>query len=58
MKKTVLFFLMTILIASCHQEEIPSVPDKPEGNQLIFDLSDEDVQCLVLQRHISDSCSC
>lgn len=43
MKKTVLFFLMTILIASCHQEEIPSVPDKPEGNQLIFDLSDEDV---------------
>ena len=43
MKKTVLFFLMTILIASCHQEEIPSVPDKPEGNQPIFDLSDEDV---------------
>ena len=42
MKKTVLFFLMTILIASCHQEEIPSVPDKPEGNQPIFDLSDED----------------
>lgn len=34
---------MTILIASCHQEEIPSVPDKPEGNQPIFDLSDEDV---------------
>ena len=94
MKKTVLFFLMIILIASCHQEEIPSVSDKPEGNQLIFDLSDEDVlqgciyvklkeepteevqvrsigntvrtgikasfmvQCLVLQRHISDSCSC
>lgn len=25
MKKTVLFFLMIILIASCHQEEIPSV---------------------------------
>lgn len=43
MKKTVLFFLMIILIASCHQEEIPSVSDKPEGNQLIFDLSDEDV---------------
>lgn len=42
MKKTVLFFLMIILIASCHQEEIPSVSDKPEGNQLIFDLSDED----------------
>ena len=41
MKKTVLFFLMIILIASCHQEEIPSVSDKPEGNQLIFDLSDE-----------------
>ena len=39
MKKTVLFFLMIILIASCHQEEIPSVSDKPEGNQLIFDLS-------------------
>lgn len=36
MKKTVLFFLMTILIASCHQEEIPSVPDKPEGNQPIL----------------------
>lgn len=34
---------MIILIASCHQEEIPSVSDKPEGNQLIFDLSDEDV---------------
>lgn len=33
---------MIILIASCHQEEIPSVSDKPEGNQLIFDLSDED----------------
>ncbi len=32
MKKTVLFFLMIILIASCHQEEIPSVSDKPEGN--------------------------
>ena len=43
MKKIVFFFLMTILIASCHQEEIPSVPDKPEGNQPIFDLSDEDV---------------
>ena len=41
MKKTVLFFLMIILIASCHQEEIPSVSDKPEGNQLIFDLSPE-----------------
>lgn len=39
MKKTVLFFLMIILIASCHQEEIPSVSDKPEGNQLIFDFS-------------------
>lgn len=36
MKKTVLFFLMIILIASCHQEEIPSVSDKPEGNQLIL----------------------
>ena len=44
MKKTVLFFLMIILIASCHQEEIPSVSDKPEGNQLIFDLSDEDAR--------------
>ena len=43
MKKTVLFFLMIILIASCHQEEIPSVSDKPEGNQLIFDLSEEEV---------------
>ena len=43
MKKTVLFFRMIVLIAACHQEEIPSGSDKPEGNQLIFDLSDEDV---------------
>ena len=26
MKKIVFFFLMTILIASCHQEELSSVP--------------------------------
>lgn len=36
MKKTVLFFLMIILIASCHQEEIPSVSDKPEGESADF----------------------
>ena len=40
MKKTVLFFLMIILIASCHQEEIPSVSDKPAANQLKFVISD------------------
>ena len=33
MKKIVFFFLMTILIASCHQEELSSVPDEPEGKQ-------------------------
>lgn len=36
MKRLSFFFLMIILIASCHQEEIPSVSDKPEGNQLIL----------------------
>lgn len=43
MKKIVFFFLMTILIASCHQEELSSVPDEPEGKQPVFDLSEEEV---------------
>lgn len=43
MKKTILFFLATIWLASCHQEEIPSIPDEPGNNQSIFDLSDKDV---------------
>ena len=43
MKKTIFFFLATILVASCHQEEISPVPDEPGNNQLIVDLSDEDV---------------
>ena len=43
MKKIVFFFLMTIWMVSCHQEEISSVPDVPEGNQPVFDLSDEEV---------------
>ena len=34
---------MTILIASCHQEELSSVPDEPEGKQPVFDLSEEEV---------------
>lgn len=33
MKKIVFFFLMTILIASCHQEELSSVPDEPTGGK-------------------------
>ena len=37
MKKIVFFFLMTILIASCHQEELSSVPDEPEGKQPVFE---------------------
>ena len=43
MKKIVFFFLMTILIASCHQEELSSFPDEPEGKQPVFDLSEEEV---------------
>lgn len=43
MKKTILFCLAAMLIASCHQEEISSVPDEPGNNPSISDLSDEDV---------------
>lgn len=43
MKKAILFFLVAMLVASCHQEEIPSAPDEPGNNPSISDLSDEDV---------------
>lgn len=43
MKKAILFFLAVLLIASCHQEEISSVPDDSGNGSSISDLSDEDV---------------
>lgn len=43
MKKAILFFLAVLLIASCHQEEISSVPDDSGNSSSISDLSDEDV---------------
>lgn len=43
MKKAILFFLAAMLISSCRQEEISSVPDDPGNNPSISDLSDEDV---------------
>lgn len=43
MKKAILFFLAVLLIASCHQEEISSVPDDSGNSSSISDLFDEDV---------------
>lgn len=43
MKKAILFFLAAMLISSCRQEEIASVPDDPGNNPSISDLSNEDV---------------
>ncbi len=43
MKKTILFFLATMLLGACQHEDIVSTPDETGKIQSIFDLSDEDV---------------